>query len=177
MASISVQPSWGRRSPANWGRVATLLQFPNRRLLSLVVGAFLGYFYCVAPNATATSGIWDFNLLFELMGFFTSGKKGWPPTLRILLLGADVSLTPNQVCATARSERAEKLEGRIAREISLGFLTPGAARRLRRMLRFLQFALIGTSRSGNDGAVGSTKIQPTVFGTHKRTTGDPSMAA
>ena len=39
---ILAQPFGSRRSPANWGRVATFLQFLARGLLSLVVGGYVG---------------------------------------------------------------------------------------------------------------------------------------
>ena len=45
-SKILAQPFGSRRAPANWGKVVTFIQFVARRLLHLMVGAFVDDAYC-----------------------------------------------------------------------------------------------------------------------------------
>ena len=89
---ILVQPFGSRRSPANWGRVATFTQSVAKELLALTVGAFVCNVYCGEPRNAASSKFRAFETLAKLLGFPTSDKKGQPPSKELVLLGALIRL-------------------------------------------------------------------------------------
>ena len=61
----------------------------------------------------------------------------------MLLLGADVSLTQNRVCADARHEQVARLKGRISQAMSLDFVNPDSASTLRAQIDFRTSPLAG----------------------------------
>ena len=69
MDSIPAKPLVGRGEPVGWGKVETALQSLARRLLSLVVGAFVGEVYCVETDAAAASWFLDFEMICGILGF------------------------------------------------------------------------------------------------------------
>ena len=60
---ILAQPFGSRRAPANWGRGVTFLQFLARRLLPLVMGAYVDDVFCSESNYMAKSGFRVFKRL------------------------------------------------------------------------------------------------------------------
>ena len=71
---ILAQPYGSRRAPANWGRVATFLQFLARVLLSLAAVAYVGDVYSSESNYMEKSGLWAFGRLCSLLGFNAAGR-------------------------------------------------------------------------------------------------------
>ena len=135
-ARILVQPFGSSRSPANWGRVVTSIQFLAKELLALVAGAFAGDVYGAEPTCAAASGFWAFKRLSWLLGFPTSDKKDQPPCTNLGLLGALISIDRGSFCASARPDRISKICGHIAQALQTNCLTPAAASKLRGRLGF-----------------------------------------
>ena len=121
---ILAQPFGSRRAPANWGRVVTSLQFLARRLLSLVVGAYVDDVFCSESSFLAKSRFWAFKRLCALLGFITSDRKDQPPSAKMHLLGADVTLLEHaaQTCATI--ERPRKLRSEIVEILQTTYFRP-----------------------------------------------------
>ena len=103
------QPFGSRRAPANWGRGVAFLQFLARKLLSLIVGAYVEDVFCSEFCAIAKSGFWAPKRLCALLGFNTSDRKDQRPSTRMHLLGAEVSRFDNSIRTRATDERALKL--------------------------------------------------------------------
>ena len=164
---ILVQPFGSRRAPANWGRVVTFLQFLARKLLSLIVGAYVDDVFCTEGRAIAKSGFWAFKRLCALLGFNTSDKKDQRPSTQMHLLGAEVTLFDYSIRTRATDERAIKLRGIIAEILENGFLTPSGASKLRGRLGFYSSLLMGRLGRGMMGplirrqyGVHATKLTP-----------------
>ena len=148
---ILVQPFGSRRAPANWGRVVVFVQFLDRKLLSLVVCAYVDDVFCSESSFLPRSGFWAFNRLCSLIGLNTSGRKGQPPSIRMHLLGADVTLLKNAVRTSATRERAREIQDRIAIILKTNRLTTAAANRLRGRLGFYTSLLMGRLGRGMMG--------------------------
>ena len=130
-ARILAQPCGGSRSPENWGRVGTPIQFLAMKLRTLTVGAFADDVYCAAPASNATCGFRDAKQLDGLMGFPKSEKKDHPTNTNIVLLGSQISLGSTSICANDRPGRINTLRGHIAQALQTNCVTPAAASKLR----------------------------------------------
>ena len=140
---ILVQPFGSRRAPANWGRVVTFLQFLARRLLSLVVGAYVDDVFCSEGGFLAKSGFWAFKRLCAILGLITSDRKDQPPSTSMHLLGAEVTLMKQAIRTSATTERAQKLWDEIAGILRTSSLSPAGASKLRGGLGFYTSLLMG----------------------------------
>ena len=150
-ARFLVQPFGSRRAPANWGRVVTFLQFVACELLYVTTGAFADDVFCVESHRIATSGFWAFKQLCEITGFPTSPKKDQPPSTRMVLLGAEVSLHDRHAQAEIRTDRKDRLKEQISRICDSNCLTPAAASKLRGKLGFYSSLLAGKLGRGMMG--------------------------
>ena len=130
-ARVLAQPFGSRRAPANWGRVLTSLQFVARELLLVNTGSFADDVFGVEARRIAASGFWAFKQLCDLIGFPTSTKQDQPPSERMVLLGAEVSLRDTHVQAEVRSGRRDRLKTLILEALTADCLTPAAASKLR----------------------------------------------
>ena len=130
-SKILVQPFGSRRDPANWGRVVSLLQFLARRLLSLVVGAYVDDVFCSESSLLVRSGFWAFKRLCALLGFVTSDRKDQRPSMKMHLLGAEVTLLEQAIRTSATTERTQKLRNEIVAIMNTNVLTPAGASKLR----------------------------------------------
>ena len=148
---ILVQPFGSRRAPANWGRVVTFLQFLARRLLSLVVGAYVDDVFCSEGGFLAKSGFWAFKRLCAILGLITSDRKDQPPSTSMHLLGAEVTLLKQAIRTSATTERAQKLWDEIAGILRTSSLSPAGASKLRGGLGFYTSLLMGRLGRGMMG--------------------------
>ena len=150
-ARILAQPFGGRRAPANWGMVATFIQFLACERLSLTVSAFVGDVFRSEPASAETSSFWSFKRIAELVGFPTSDKQGQHPTTALHLLGDQVAIGSTSFCAAERLARVATLRGHIAQALRTNFLTPAAASKLRGKLGFYNALLAGKIGRGMMG--------------------------
>ena len=161
---ILVQPFGSRRAPANWGRVVTFPQFLARRLLSLVVGAYVDDVFCSESSYLAKSGFWASKRLCALLGFVTSDRKGQPPSAKMHLLGAEVTLLKQAIQTNETVERSHKLRSEIAEIIRINLLSPAGASKLRGRLGFFTSLLMGGLGRGMMGPLIRRQ-----YGTYART--------
>ena len=168
-ARILAQPFGSRRSPANWGRVVTSIQFVARKLLRLAVGAFDGDVYCADDAKIDNSGFCDSEHLRRLHGCITSDKQDQKPAMGLTLLGAEVSLSIDAIRAQACTKRVLKIKGHISQALQLNFLTPAASSKIRGKLGFLRPPLNGETRTGHDGPPDCTTIPFSHYQTHEQT--------
>ena len=140
---ILAQPFGSRRAPANWGRVVTFLQFLARRLLSLVVGAYVDDVFCAESIYLAKSGFWAPKRLCALLGFVTSDRKDQPPSAKMHLLGAEVTLLKQATQKNATAGRSHKLRSEITEILRINLLSPAGASKLRGRLGFYTSLLMG----------------------------------
>ena len=75
-ARVLVQPFGSRRSPANWGRVVTFLQFAACELLRVTTGAFVDEVCSVESHRIAMSSFWAFKQLLRNRRIPNIGKEG-----------------------------------------------------------------------------------------------------
>ena len=148
---ILVQPFGSRRAPANWGRVVMFLQFLARVLLPLAAGAYFDDVFCSDGRSLAKCGFWAFKRLCALLGFRTSDRKNQPPSVKMHLLGAEVSPLRDSIRTSATFERDRKLRDVISRIWLDGCLTPAGARKLRGRIGFYTSLLMGRLGRGMMG--------------------------
>ena len=89
------------------------------------------------------SSFWAFKQLFEIIGFPTSAKNDQPPSTKMVLLGADVSVHDTHVRAEIRTGRKDKLKAHISHVLQSNCLTPAAASKLRGKIGFYSSLLAG----------------------------------
>ena len=148
---ILVQPFGSRRAPANWGRVVVFVQFLDRKLLSLVVCAYVDDVFCSESNYLIRSGFWAFKRLCSILGFVTSDRKDQHPSSSMHLLGAEVSLLANAIRTRSSDGRARKLKCSISKILESNYLSPAGASKLRGKLGFSTSLLMGRLGRGMMG--------------------------
>ena len=150
-ARVLAQPFGSRRSPANWGRVVTFLQFVAGGILHVSTCAFAYDVFCVESRRLEMSGFRAPKQLCELIGFPTSKKKGQPPSAGMFLHGSDVSSRDTHIQVRVREDRKERLNGYILLAIESDSLTPATAINLRGKLGFYPSLLAGELGRGAMG--------------------------
>ena len=148
---VLVQPFGSRRSPANWGRVVTFLQFAAEEILHVSTGAFVDDVFCSESHRLEMSGFWAFKQLCGLIGFPASKKKDQPPSTGMVLLGADASLRETHIQSQVRGGRLGRLNEYIPLAIESDSLTPASAIKLRGELGFYPSLLEGKLGRGMMG--------------------------
>ena len=91
----------------------------------------------------ATCGYRGFKLLRRAVGLPTSTRKDATPPNRMLLPGADVSLSDGIIRESAPAGLASKIRPKIAHSLHSGRLSPASARRLLGKLGFYTSLLVG----------------------------------
>ena len=89
--------------------------------------------------------------LCEIIGFPASSKKDQPPSIEMVLLGADVSLRDTHGQAMVRDDRKNRLKSHISHATQTNCLTPAAACELRGKLGFYPSLLSGKLGRGMMG--------------------------
>ena len=103
MDRVLAQPFGSRRDPVKWGMVVTFLLFIACGILHITTSAFPGDVFCVGSHRVAMGVFLAFRRPCEIIGFPTSDKKGRPPSVKMVLLGADVSIRDTHIRAEIRA--------------------------------------------------------------------------
>ena len=141
VSRLRTQPFGSTRAPANWGRVARLLQWALLTRFGVYLPIYVDDCFLIEPAETAEIAYLRANIFNALCGF-RLGKFNRPqPSL--LLLGAQVTICPDFVSAALPLKRRGDLVEEVQRVLAADALTPGQAAKLRGRLGFAQSLMFG----------------------------------
>ena len=133
-----------RRSPANWGRLVTLLMTIAWHHLALLVLDYVDDINCVEPAFSAESGRHAWLELVDLLGLQLDPKKCSPAAAsQFDALGVRWVLNDRRGVVEVTEARVASLRGDIQSILAANLLYPGQAARLRGKLGFAVVAAFG----------------------------------
>ena len=143
MASLRTQPFGSIRSPANWARLTSFVQFVLRKVFMVWLGVFVDDCYCVEPQSTITTALWVTRELCSLLGLELAPDKEQPPTQALTLLGASIQLGDRCVTASLAEKRKTDYTALLKNILRRNSLSPAAAAKIRGKLGFAQSLMFG----------------------------------
>ena len=175
VAQLKTQPFGSTRAPANWGRVARLIQWALLAFFGIYLPIYVDDCIIVETADAPQSAYLCANLFIRMCGFALD--KFAPPSQSLLLLGARVSISSDFAAASLPITRRGALISGINGISEPGRLTPGMAANLRGWMGFAQSLMVGKF-----GGIPPTYYQPSVLTcyqrkahTQQRAPGSPAM--
>ena len=127
VSRVLALPFGSRRSPSNWARIASFLNFVLGRLSSLTLSMYVDDCFAAEPRAAADAALLPINSLNEALGYPLGKEKECKPNATIELLGAEIPLVPKRIDVLLPTRKRNELAHDLRRKIQRDRLTPAGA--------------------------------------------------
>ena len=167
VATLRTQPFGSKRAPANWSRVTNFAKWLLLKVFRIVISVYVDDIFLIETAGTVNSAFQTIKSVCNLLGFVLEDAKEQPPSSKLVLLGAEVSIFDEIVTARLPERKRCEILNELRQFIAKKSVTPAQAAKMKGRLGHSQSLMFGrygrallTEFSSRQYSKNQTKFHP-----------------